>query len=58
MGTEATWRHQRLIQIAMLQAEKNGYPTDAWRLFEAQAETILAQMSKSHSGSGSEHLTA
>ena len=38
MSTEASNRHESVIQIAMLLAEKNGYSTDAWRLFEAQAD--------------------
>ena len=45
MSTEASKRHESVIQIAMLLAEKNGYSTDAWRLFEAQAEATLTRMS-------------
>ena len=45
MSTEASKRHESVIQIAMLLAEKNGYPTDAWRLFEAEAEAALVKMS-------------
>jgi hypothetical protein len=45
MSTEASNRHESVIQIAMLLAEKNGYSTDAWRLFEAQAEATLTRMS-------------
>jgi hypothetical protein len=46
MTTEVSKRHESVIQIAMLLAEKNGYSTDAWRLFEAQAEAALERMSK------------
>jgi hypothetical protein len=45
MCTDASKRHESVIQIAMLLAEKNGYSTDAWRLFEAQAEATLTRMS-------------
>jgi hypothetical protein len=34
MSAEVDIRHEKIIQIAMLLAEKNGYPVDAWRLFE------------------------
>ncbi|EIG63493.1 hypothetical protein [Bradyrhizobium sp. WSM1253] len=44
MSTEATKRQESVIQIAMLLAEKNGYPTDAWRLFEAEADAALKKM--------------
>jgi hypothetical protein len=46
MSTEPAKRHESVIQIAMVLAEKNGYPVDAWRLFEAQAEATLTRMSK------------
>jgi hypothetical protein len=45
MSTEPSKRHESVIQIAMILAEKNGYPVDAWRLFEAQAEATLTRMS-------------
>ena len=47
MSTEASKRHESVIQIAMLLAEKNGYSTEAWRLFEAQAEAALVKMETS-----------
>ena len=46
MSTEASKRHESVIEIAMLLAEKNGYPTDAWRMFEAEADAALAKMSQ------------
>jgi hypothetical protein len=46
MSTEASNRHESVIQIAMLLAEKSGYPVDAWRVFEAQAEATLTRMSE------------
>ncbi|WP_201449777.1 hypothetical protein [Bradyrhizobium sp. Ai1a-2] len=46
MSTDDSKRHESVIEIAMLLAEKNGYPTDAWRMFERQAEATLARMSK------------
>ena len=45
MCTDASKRHESVIQIAMLLAQKDGYPTDAWRLFEAEAEATLTNMS-------------
>jgi hypothetical protein len=44
MSTEPGKRHESVIQIAMILAEKSGYPVDAWRLFEAQAEAAPARM--------------
>jgi hypothetical protein len=46
MCIDASERHESVIQIAMLLAEKSGYSTDAWRLFEAQAKDTLTRMSK------------
>jgi hypothetical protein len=46
MSTEPSKRHESVIQIAMLLAEKNGYSTEAWRLFEAEAEAALVKMEK------------
>jgi hypothetical protein len=48
MNTEASKLHESVIEIAMLLAEKNGYPTAAWRLFEAEAQAALAKMQKQH----------
>lgn len=45
MTTEATKRLESVIQIAMLLAEKNGYSTEAWGLFEAEADAALTKMS-------------
>ena len=58
MCTEASKRHESVIQIAMLPAEKNGYSTDAWRLFEAQAEATLTRMSKPEAQSRRQDLAA
>ena len=45
MTTEATKRLESVIQIAMLLAQKNGYSTEAWGLFEAEADAALTKMS-------------
>jgi hypothetical protein len=37
-------RRDKLIQIAMLSAQMNGYPVEAWHLFEQDAEVALARM--------------
>ena len=46
MSTDASKHHESVIQISMLLAQKNGYSTEAWRLFEAEAETVLVNMEK------------
>ncbi|WP_018320252.1 hypothetical protein [Bradyrhizobium sp. WSM2793] len=46
MSTDGSKRHESVIQIAMLLAEKNGYSTEAWRLFEAEADAALTKMEK------------
>ena len=58
MTMEASKRHESVIQIAMLLAEKNGYSTDAWRLFEAEAEATHVRMSKPQPGSRQQDLAA
>ena len=46
MSTETDTRHGKVMEIAMLLAEKNGYSVDAWRLFEFEADATLARMSE------------
>ena len=41
---EPRGRREKLIQIAMLSAQTNGYPVEAWHLFEQDAEVALSRM--------------
>jgi hypothetical protein len=45
MLTQASPNHEAIIAAAMTIAERNGYLTGAWRLFEAEAKTTLTAMS-------------
>jgi hypothetical protein len=49
---------QKIIDIATLLAQKNGYGTDAWRLFEREAEAALVRMSFPASQFGSPSAVA
>jgi hypothetical protein len=40
MPTQAS-NHEAVIAAAMTIAERNGYPTSAWRFFESEAGTAL-----------------
>jgi hypothetical protein len=44
MSTES----ETVIAIAMMIAEQNGYPTDAWRLFQTEARAALTKMQRQH----------
>jgi hypothetical protein len=43
MNTEASRHHEAVIALAMTIAERNGYPTSAWRLFETEAEATFTK---------------
>jgi hypothetical protein len=46
MNPESSSYSEARIAVAMTIAERNGYPTNAWRLFEAEAEAALKDTSK------------
>lgn len=58
MGTQTSERYEKVIEVAMLLAQKNGYGLDAWRLFEREAVAALARMSKPQSQSRQRDLAA
>lgn len=58
MSTELDTRHEKVIEIAMLLAQKDGYGVEAWRLFEREAEATLTRISKPHSQNPKHDLAA